>query len=443
MALWVLTAHGAHLSLIALVLALQFGFPRLLNEVLDRAIPERTSDKVIDLFGGESRSARYRRGAARSATVLAWIGGGSLVLLAFWIRVPAAVRLAEENARRYELEADSLLEIQPSRSVVLYRSALALACDPGYDADLRDKIRSIDQRLSRPETPGGGARQERAASGAVADRYEVVEELGHGANGVVYKANDAVLGREVALKELSGHLKDGDVVAPRFRQEARALARLNHPNIVQVYDFIEHDGRMWMAIELVEGGTLASLLERRNYLPASEATGLAQRIADAVGFAHERGVVHRDLKPLNVLLADEDTPKVTDFGLAKLTEAEVHTLEGTVMGSPHYMSPEQANGGPIDHRTDIYSLGVILYQMLSGKVPFQGDIATVLAQHLRKPPPPLRKAAGHNPVPAGLNRLVMSMLSKEPGDRPGDMRDVAAGLGRFRRYPEKAGRQTS
>ncbi|MGD8412945.1 MAG: serine/threonine-protein kinase [Candidatus Latescibacterota bacterium] len=443
MALWIFTAYRAHVSLLLLLLILQFGLPRLLNELLDRAIPERTSDKVIDLFGGESRSARYKRGAARSATVLAWIGGGSLVLLAFWIRVPAAVRLAAESAQRYELEADSLLDSRPSRSVVLYRSALALACDPDYEAELKDKISSIDQRLSRAETPGGGARQDGVASGAVAGRYEVVEELGHGANGVVYRANDAVLGREVALKELTGRLSDGDVIAPRFRQEARALARLNHPNIVQVYDFIEHDGRMWMAIELVEGGTLASLLERRTRLPAADAAALAERIADAVGFAHDRGVVHRDLKPLNVLLADEETPKVTDFGLAKLTEGEVHTLEGTVMGSPHYMSPEQANGGPVDHRSDIYSLGVILYQMMAGKVPFQGDIASVLAQHIRKPPPPLSKTAEGNPVPAGLNRLITAMLAKKPADRPGDMRDVAAGLGRFRRKPEKAGRQTS
>jgi tRNA A-37 threonylcarbamoyl transferase component Bud32 len=442
-ALWILSAYQAQLVLLALVLFLQFGFPRLRDGALKRAFPAGVSEKVIGLFGGESRTARYRAGTASAATALAWFGGGSLVLLAFWIRIPAAMTRSEDTARRRELEADSLLDSQPSRSVVLYRSALALACDPEYESELENKLHAIDRRLSRTGPASGGGSPHDSDDGVVSGRYSIIEELGHGANGVVYRADDDVLGRQVALKELPGRLTDDDIVGPRFRQEARALARLNHPYIVQVYDFIEHDRRMWMAIELVEGGTLATFLERRGKLPAADAAGLGSRIADAVGFAHDRGVIHRDLKPLNVLLADELTPKVTDFGLAKLTEGEVHTVEGTVMGSPHYMSPEQAEGGPIDHRTDIYSLGVILYQMLAGKVPFEGDIASVLAQHIRKPPPPLRKVASDNPVSAKLDRLVMAMLAKRPEDRPGDMGQVTAALEQLLRKPETAGRARS
>jgi tRNA A-37 threonylcarbamoyl transferase component Bud32 len=442
-ALWILTAYQAQFVLLVLVLFFQFGFPRLRDGVLNRAFPVGISDKVVGLFGGESRAAKYRAGTARATTAFAWVGGGSLVLLAFWIRIPGAMTRSADNARRRELEADSLLNSEPSRSVVLYRSALALACDPEYETELKDKLRAIDQRLSRTGPVTGRGTPHDPENGAVAGRYTIIEELGHGANGVVYRADDAVLGRQVALKELPVRLTEDDVVAPRFRQEARALARLNHPNIVQVYDFIEHDRRMWMAIELVEGGTLASFLERRGTMSAPDAAGLGGRIADAVGFAHDRGVVHRDLKPLNVLLADERTPKVTDFGLAKLTEGEVHTVEGTVMGSPHYMSPEQADGGPIDRRADIYSLGVILYQMIAGKVPFDGDIASVLAQHIRKPPLPLRKAAPNKPVPAKLDRLVTAMLAKKPHDRPDDMGQVSAVLGQLSRKPETASKAKS
>jgi len=317
----------------------------------------------------------------------------------------------------------------PSRSVMLYKSALALTCDEYYERALEQKLHRIDEQLSQSgaNPPDGTALGDEEH--AVAGRYTIVDELGRGANGVVYRAVDQVLGREVALKELPVQLSNDEHVAPRFRQEARALAKLNHPNIVQVYDFIEHRKRMWMAIELVEGGNLASYLSSRECLSTPEACRLGSEIAVAVAFAHDRGVIHRDLKPLNVLLAGESTPKVTDFGLAKLAEGGVDTLEGTVMGSPHYMSPEQAEGGSITHSTDIYSLGVIMYQMLTGRVPFEGEIASVLAQHIRKPPRRLRDVAPERNIPPKLEKLVLAMLAKSRDDRPPEMREVAADAG--------------
>jgi tRNA A-37 threonylcarbamoyl transferase component Bud32 len=432
-ALWLLTAHGAQIVLLALFLFLQIGFPRVRDAALDRAIPESVSGKLAGLFGSESRADRRRHVAAQAATVFAWTGGGSIALLMFWIRIPAAITRSAAIARERELEADALLGSTPSRSVMLYKSALALACDAEYQLALEHKLQRIDEQLSRATDEAAPQRSHDDDTNTVAGRYTITDELGRGANGVVYRAKDEVLGREVALKELPAQRSHDEFVAPRFRQEARALARLNHPNIVQVYDFIEHQKRMWIAIELVEGGNLASYLAQQGFLTAPEACRIGAQIAEAVAFAHERGVVHRDLKPLNVLLADEETPKVTDFGLAKLAEGGVDTLEGTVMGSPHYMSPEQAEGGSISHSTDIYSLGVILYQMLTGQVPFEGEIASVLAQHIRKPPRRLRDVAPNRNIPPKLEKLVMAMLAKSVEKRPPEMREVTATLARYSR----------
>ena len=428
LALWLLTAHGAQIVALAMVLFLQFGFPRARDAALDRAIPESFSGRLAGALGGESGADKRRQFAGFVVTSIAWIGSASVAAIMFWIRVPDAVTHSNILARQREARADEFLGSTPTRSVMLYKSAMALACDAEYEETLSHKLRHIDEQLSRK--PDDEAPQEQNPDGenTVAGRYSITEEIGRGAYGVVYRARDEVLGREVALKELPGRLADDEFVAPRFRQEARALAKLNHPNIVQVYDFIEHRKRMWMAIELVEGGDLASYIAKRGCLAVPEACRLGAGIGDAVAFAHGRGVIHRDLKPLNVLLADGSTPKVADFGLAKLAEGGVDTLEGTVMGSPHYMSPEQAEGGSIGCGTDIYSLGVILYQMLTGKVPFEGEIASVLAQHIRKPPRRLRQVAPDNNIPPKLEKLVLAMLAKSVDDRPPEMRDISATL---------------
>jgi hypothetical protein len=427
-ALWLLTAHGAQIVLLVLVLFLQLGFPRVRDAALDRAIPESFSGRLTGMLGGESGAERRRQVADILVTSFAWIGSGSIAAIMFWIRIPEAITHSSIIARQREDRADALLNSSPTKSVMLYKSAMALACDADYEEALGLKLQRIDEQLSQGTSADAAQNQNPDGNNTVTERYSITEELGRGAYGVVYRARDEVLGREVALKELPVQMTNDEFVAPRFRQEARALAKLNHPNIVQVYDFIEHRKRMWMAIELVEGGSLASFIADRGRLGVPEACRLGAGIAEAVAFAHGRGVIHRDLKPLNVLLADESTPKVADFGLAKLTEGGVDTLEGTVMGSPYYMSPEQAEAGSIGCGTDIYSLGVILYQMLSGRVPFEGEIASVLAQHIRKPPRRLRQAAPDNNIPPKLEKLVMAMLAKSVDDRPPEMRDISVTL---------------
>jgi predicted Ser/Thr protein kinase len=266
-----------------------------------------------------------------------------------------------------------------------------------------------------------------APAATTRDRYEVVEEIGRGGMGIVYRARDGVLDRVVALKELPAELKHDEALATRFRQEARLLARLAHPNIVQVFDLVDDESGMWMAMELVEGKSLADLLEERGALPVDELVELAVPMARAVAYAHASGVIHRDFKPDNVMLAGGTVPKVMDFGIAKLArQAPQLTQEGSILGSPAYMSPEQASGRTADARTDVYAFGVTLYQMATGRTPFQGDTAEVLGQHLTQPPPPPTQ---HVPgLPGSLEVLVLEMLAKDPADRPADMETVASRL---------------
>jgi tRNA A-37 threonylcarbamoyl transferase component Bud32 len=250
--------------------------------------------------------------------------------------------------------------------------------------------------------------------GTVVDHFRVVARLGGGGMGTVYKAVDLLLEREVALKFLRPELARQPDLAERFRAEAVILSRLAHPHIASLYSLHRRDAELFMVMEYVPGETLQARLARAGPVPPREAARLAARVLDALDYAHRQGVVHRDIKTANIIVTPHGTPKVMDFGIARVLGSERHTRLGVAVGTPAYMSPEQIQGLDVDGRSDLYSLGVVLYEMLTGRVPFEGDSDWALMQaHVHEPPPPLSGAAN---LPPGLEQVVMRALEK-PRDR--------------------------
>lgn len=269
-------------------------------------------------------------------------------------------------------------------------------------------------------------------------RYEIVEELGHGAMGAVFLARDPSMDRTVALKTiLSGVLasEQGDEFRQRFYREARAAGALAHPGIVPVFDVGEHDGVPFLVMEFVQGKTLADAMKKGDRLSMDRVCEIGQQIAEALGYAHRKGVIHRDIKPANILLTSREThgverPRITDFGVAKLAAGEI-TTTGQMLGTPAFMPPEQFTGAPIDGRTDLFSLGVILYWMATGEQPFPGETMTTVSYKIvhTDPIPPAKL----NPViPAQLDKLIVKCLAKSPADRYQSGEELAQALAEVR-----------
>jgi DNA-binding NarL/FixJ family response regulator/tRNA A-37 threonylcarbamoyl transferase component Bud32 len=241
-------------------------------------------------------------------------------------------------------------------------------------------------------------------------RYEVVEYLGEGATSTVYKGVDALLGREVALKVLLPHVRES--TRKRFFQEAMAAARLNHPNIMAIYDRGEDNGRHFLVIEFVDGDPLTQ------YIPSSPevVVALGAQIARALDYAHERDIIHRDIKPANIKVTSEGQVKIMDLGLARPRDGKRVTAPGMVIGTPAYISPEQAQGLELDRRTDYYSLGIVMYEMATGQLPFNADdITALMLQHVQQPPPPPRLVVPTLPV--ALERVILKSLEKQASRR--------------------------
>ena len=266
-----------------------------------------------------------------------------------------------------------------------------------------------------PAAPAAPARRPAGLIGRIVDHYEIREPLGGGGMGVVYKAEDTKLQRTVALKFLPPELTRDPVAKARFLQEARAASALDHPNICTIHEVGEtDDGQLFLAMTCYDGETLKKKIER-GPLPIDEAVDVARQIAAGLAKAHRLGIVHRDVKPANIMITDDGIVKILDFGLAKLAGAAGLTRAGFCLGTPAYMSPEQARG-EVDHRTDLWSLGVVLYEMVGGTAPFTGDSdQAIIYALLTEEPKPLH-ALRHD-VPVELERILGGMLAKDPGDR--------------------------
>ncbi|MCS1351388.1 Stk1 family PASTA domain-containing Ser/Thr kinase [Mechercharimyces sp. CAU 1602] len=248
------------------------------------------------------------------------------------------------------------------------------------------------------------------------DRYEVVSRVGGGGMAVVYKAKDIMLNRYVALKVLNESLSNDREFLRRFSREAQAAASLSHPNVVSVYDVGRDGYTHYIVMEYIEGPTLKEMIEEHGPVPPTEAAHLAAQICDGLAHAHDNGIVHRDIKPHNILIGAAGRVKVTDFGIARATTSSTITQTGSVMGSVHYFSPEQARGGFIGQKSDIYSLGVVMYEMVTGQLPFDGESAISIAlKHLQEDPVNIKQLAPD--IPDSLQHIIRKAMEKEPDMR--------------------------
>src|SRR5258708_5197538 len=261
--------------------------------------------------------------------------------------------------------------------------------------------------------------------GTTLGQYEVLELLGQGGMATVYKARQPSMDRFVAIKVISGDLLDNPEFISRFEREAWLIARLQHTNILPVYDYGRDNETLYLVMRLVDGGSLDQRL-RRGALSLGEVSRLLTPIGAALTYAHSEGIIHRDLKPNNILLDRQGAPYLTDFGIAKLVTSNLAlTATGTVVGTPSYMAPEQWRGEEIDARTDIYALGVMLYEMLTGKLPFTGDTPYVLMYNHIDGLPPTPTALSPD-LPEGVNEVIHKAMAKDPDDRYGSAEQMAA-----------------
>ena len=259
------------------------------------------------------------------------------------------------------------------------------------------------------------------------DRYKILEKIGTGGMAIVYKAHDGVLDRDVAVKVLRQAFDSESAIVSNFIKEARSSASLVHPNVVSVYDVCEHGGFNYMVMELVDGKTLKEYIKKNPRLPWHEACNYAIQIGQGIQAAHERNIIHRDIKPQNIIMDSSGTLKVTDFGIAKAVEGDKAIAGGTAMGSVHYISPEQARGGFTDFRSDIYSLGVVLYEMLAGRVPFDGDDpVSVALMHIESEP--INVKCVNMDIPSDLAYVTMKAMNREPGKRYQKIQDFLEDL---------------
>jgi serine/threonine-protein kinase len=322
-----------------------------------------------------------------------------------------------------------------STGMRLTEGAAAAGTNPSGD---RLRVVTVSPNPAAPAAAAPGSRNDPYLGSTVDGRYQVEAVLGEGGMGIVYRCTHTIIGKTVAMKVLRADLARDSEVTERFLNEARAASAIGNPHIIDISDFGQFPDRAtYFVMEHLAGSPLSKLLEGNQPLALGRILHIARQLCAGLAAAHAAGIIHRDLKPDNIFLiqrgAERDFVKILDFGIAKTNAATRLTRDGAVFGTPHYMSPEQAAGNPVDQRGDVYSLGVILYEMASGHVPFDAEsFMGILSQHLYKAPLPLGKREPPPPeLSAGLDAIVLKCLSKQPQDRYADMLALDADLERL------------
>ncbi|MEO1232300.1 MAG: protein kinase [Myxococcota bacterium] len=314
---------------------------------------------------------------------------------------------------------------------------------------------SVSSSAGSGSGPGSGPnasssrskRRDRLIGTSLDGKYKIIKKIGEGGMGSVYIANQESIDRKVAVKVLLSKLAEDEIAVKRFQQEARAISKMSHPNTVTIYDFgqveeTEDEGqKLYIVMEYLKGATLTQVLRKEGALTGPRASRIMRQICASLSDAHGAGIIHRDLKPDNIFLSElgveKDFVKVLDFGVAKLADSEhsgTLTQTGMIFGTPKYMSPEQAEGKPIDYRADIYALGVVLYELLSGKPPFVADTPVgLLLKHISEPPRPFAEVAAERNVDPRLERIVMRALEKHPDRRQQQVTELAGELEDYER----------
>jgi serine/threonine protein kinase len=295
--------------------------------------------------------------------------------------------------------------------------------------------------VSTPASPKGSARIDPLIDTLIAGKYKIIKKIGEGGMGSVYIADQEPINRKVAIKVLLGKLAEDEVAVKRFEQEARAISKMQHPNTVTIYDFGTEEGRLYIVMEFLKGKTLTQVLRQDGVLVAPRACKIMRQVCSSLADAHAAGIIHRDLKPDNIFLTevggDPDWVKVLDFGVAKLADTEgagTLTQTGMIFGTPKYMSPEQAEGRPIDYRADIYALGVVLFELLVGRPPFISDTPVgLLLKHISEPPAPFKKIRPDLQIDSRVEAIVMKALEKNPDRRQQVVSELANELAAFER----------
>lgn len=423
--LWLKKAIPVYIFLILSILAIHYELPVYLKHKYPPVVKEERLLGIFDV-GKKVYISKWHSVYNKWSTYLYLISIGitaAWMLLLLRPSIESADNIAIssiEKADKAESENDF------SKAIYNLKKAAALTLNDEQVKDINKRIEMLRSSLSTGSTtinktlvgkmqedPNKTVVKQQTDADWITNRYKKLRKLGQGAMGIVWLAQDTVLERQIAVKELPSQLAEDTEFKDRFFREAKLLARLTHPNIIQLYDIIENNGVIYYTMEFVDGVSLDKVYKTSN-LSMSKIMDYAIQILKGMEYAHSMKIIHRDLKPMNIMIRKDNIIKIADFGLAKIIGSSSVTMAGTVMGSPMYMSPEQAMGEEVDERSDIYSFCMILYELITGHPAFTGTPKDVIVKQIQTPP---TKPSSYSDIPEWLENLILKGLSKNKEQR--------------------------